>query len=59
MNQCPKCGCREISGPKYEAAGWQSFVITIGRLSEWLRYTCRRCGYSATTPTRDVVKEKP
>lgn len=54
MTRCPKCGSADIHGPKYEAAGWQDFATAIGRMSEWLRYACRRCGYSATTPTQDA-----
>lgn len=64
---CPKCGEGNWSAPKYEAK-WHEWVWsppippdTEGKLSrelsnEWLRFTCRVCGYSITRPCKDAEK---
>ena len=56
MMSCPKCGSSDISGPKYESAAVSWIASTVGNMGEWLRYTCKRCGYSKTSPTRDAEK---
>lgn len=54
MTTCPKCGSSDISGPRYETNTIYYVYDNKGRL----RYTCRRCGYSDTTRTRDAEPEK-
>lgn len=44
MTRCPKCSSCNISGPHYEHMPYGG---------EQLRFTCIRCGYSATEPTHD------
>lgn len=56
MNKCPKCGSREISGPRYEAG--RGCVCH----NERLMYVCLDCGYQESRPTLDSTaphKEKP
>ena len=50
MTRCPKCGGIRIGGPHYEPAAF------FGD-RDALRYTCRTCGYSTTTPTKDAEEE--
>lgn len=46
MTTCPKCGSGNISGPRYQpCSGWRD---------EQLLYTCCRCGFQRSTPTRDA-----
>jgi len=54
MEQCPKCGFRAISGPRYEpAASVNGFWV-----AERLRYTCYLCGYSDTTLCLDADRRE-
>lgn len=48
MDFCPKCNCSQIHGPVYVKNAFGQ---------ERLRYTCNRCGYSQTTPTKDANKK--
>lgn len=45
MIQCPKCGGREIDGPKYREPSPLK--------EECLVYYCLQCGYSQISPTLD------
>lgn len=53
MIRCPKCGCREISGPIYHDGSDSA----TGR--ESLAYACRACGYMEHKPCLDASKAAP
>ena len=47
MDSCPKCEGINISGPKYVSTSF------VGITTEWLEYTCDRCGFKKRTATKD------
>lgn len=49
MNNCPKCGSRDISGPHYRRLGWGG---------EALRYICNVCRFSRDEPTLDRARRE-